>query len=116
MLYNSVSFLSPSLSAIMIDSIMYSSSLPLRHPKTMIYRLSKKTTKFLCHYKNDSDVIFDVFDDMIDILSNFHLCHYNICLVIYLFLLCYVIYHQYKTGPSHKIYNHKNIYKRVTKG
>ena len=114
MLYNSLFFLSPSSSIILIDNILHVIPLTLRSPKTALYRISKRTYTSISLYK-ENDIINDIFDDTIDVLSYFHLCHYNICIIMYLTLIFYIIYHQFTIGPSHKSYNHKKIYKQVIK-
>lgn len=82
-------FLSPSSSIILLDGVLHA-MVTLRNRKTGLYRLSKKISTCISVYNKDSDIVSDVFDDMIDVMSYFHLCHYNICLIMYISLFIYV--------------------------
>lgn len=91
-MYNSVLFLSPSSSAILfhvvIDNVI---PLTLKNPKTALYRLNKRAINYVSIYSRDNDFVQDLFDDSIDLLSNLNICHYNICVSIYIILLMYIL-------------------------
>lgn len=83
---------SPTVSA-MILQFAIDNVLPLSNrPKTAIFRLQKKIGMYQSVALRETEVIQDAFEDGLDVISQLHLCQYNVCVLIYVFLLLYVIY------------------------
>ena len=60
--------------------------------------MKKKLRSYTSLAIYDKEIIEDSFDDVIDILDYFHLCHYNICFILYISLLLYLLIHYSKYG------------------
>lgn len=89
---------SPTTSAIILNFIFDNSISLSSKPKTTIRFMKKKLRSYISLAIYDKEIIEDSFDDLLDILDYLHLCHYNICLIIYISLLLYLIVHYSKYG------------------
>ena len=87
---------SPSSSSL-ISHLIFDKAIPLlvKKPRTALPRLIVYNTKIIKNFDPAYLVEYadDIFDDMLEVISNFHLCQYNICVVVYFILIACVIIH-----------------------
>ena len=78
----------------LLSHLIFDKAIPLiiNKPRTAIPRFIIYNSKAIKHIDNlhKFELAEDISDDVLDVISNFHLCHYNICLTLYLILFIYI--------------------------
>lgn len=96
-------------SCALISHLIFDKTLPLiiNKPRTALPRLIIYNSRAIKSIRNIDfahavEYADDLFDDLLDVISSFHLCNYNLCTIIYTFIFVFIIMRYLHFQQLHK--------------